>query len=309
MTVEITAISSPQQWHALRAQVVGASEAGALVGEHEYLSYWALWARKAGILPAPDDNRAMERGRRLEPVAIDMIRDRYPEWDCMIPHSHYADHEFGLGCTPDLLALDQERGSGIVQIKSVASRVFRKDWRGDGDGIRVPIWIAIQALMEADLCGAQWAYVAALVVDHEIDLHMIEIPLHPKIVETIKTEALAFWRAVLARQEPEPDYRRDSALIRAALAPEDGSEVDLSQWNELPELLQQRDAALRIVKDAQGEADAIKARIEHRMGPASIARFNGGSISFKTVHKQAYNVKASSYRQLRVMRDREGGTA
>ena len=28
----------------------------------------------------------------------------------------------------------------------------------------------------------------------------------------------------------------------------------------------------------QDEADAIKARIEHRMGPASVARFNGGVI-------------------------------
>ena len=64
MTVEITAISSNEQWHLLRSTVVGASEAGALVGEHEYLSYWGLWARKSGLLPAPDDSGAMERGRR-----------------------------------------------------------------------------------------------------------------------------------------------------------------------------------------------------------------------------------------------------
>ena len=43
------------------------------------------------------------------------------------------------------------------------------------------------------------------------------------------------------------------------------------------------------------------------MGPASVARFNGGLITFKTVHKKAYQVKATSYRQLRVMRD-QGGT-
>ena len=100
----------------------------------------------------------------------------------------------------------KERGTGVVQIKSVASRIFRERWRGDSDVIGVPVWIAIRALIEADLCGASWAYVAALVVDHEIDLHMIEVPLHPGIVDTIKTEALSFWRMVLAKQEPATGF-------------------------------------------------------------------------------------------------------
>ena len=81
MSVTCTAITSDEQWHALRAKVVGASEAGALVGEHEYLSYWALWARKSGKLPPIDDNESMERGRYLEPVAAEWISDRYPTWD------------------------------------------------------------------------------------------------------------------------------------------------------------------------------------------------------------------------------------
>jgi hypothetical protein len=309
MTVEINAIYSDTQWHSLRSKVVGASEAGALVGEHDYLSYWGLWARKSGLLPAPDDSGAMERGHRLEPVAVEMIRDRYPAWDIMVPRSHYADHEFGIGATPDLLALDQERGSGVIQIKSVASRIFRQSWRGDSDSIRVPIWIAIQALMEADLTGASWAYVAALVVDHVIDLHMIEIPLHPQIVDTIKTEALAFWRAVLAKQEPEPDFRRDHELIKAALRADDGSELDLSQWNELQDLLDRREAALAVVKEAKAEADACNAALLHRLGPAVRGTFPGGYVSAKTVNVSAHSVKASSYRKLHVVRQREEGAS
>ena len=92
MRIEITAITSSDQWHALRAKVVGASEAGALVGEHEYLSYWALWARKSGKLAAHRGQVAMERGRYLEPVAAQWIPDRYPTWDVVAPHAHYADH-------------------------------------------------------------------------------------------------------------------------------------------------------------------------------------------------------------------------
>jgi hypothetical protein len=34
----------------------------------------------------------------------------------MVPRSHYADHEFGIGCTPDLLAFDHDRGcSGVIR--------------------------------------------------------------------------------------------------------------------------------------------------------------------------------------------------
>jgi hypothetical protein len=223
----------------------------------------------------------------------------------MLPRSHYADHEFGIGCTPDLLALDQDRGSGVIQIKSVAPRIFRERWRGDSDVTRVPVWIAIQALMEADLTGANWAYVAALVVDHEIDLHLVEVPLHPGIVDTIKTEALSFWRMVLAKQEPEPDFRRDHELIRAALRTDDGSEVDLSQWNELQELLDRRETALRIAKDAKSEADACNAALLHRLGPAVRGSFPGGYVSAKTVNVSAHSVKASSYRKLHVVRDKE----
>ena len=127
--------------------------------------------------------------------------------------------------------------------------MFRKSWRGDSDGIRLPLWIAIQALMEAELTGAKWAAVAPLVVEYGIECPMIEIPLHPKVVETIKTEALAFWQRVLAAEEPEPDFRRDHELIRKALAAEDGSEIDLSQWNELPRTV---GSARRGVADCQG---------------------------------------------------------
>jgi YqaJ-like viral recombinase domain len=309
MSINIVAISSDDQWHALRRQVVGASEAGALLGEHEYLTYWALWARKSGKLPPQDDTGAMDRGRRLEPVAVQMLRDRYPRWDITAERVHYSDAEFGIGATPDAIVDDPDRGRGVIQIKSVAPSVFRKHWRGDSDAVRPPLWIAIQALMEAELVGASWAAVAALVVDHEIDLHLVEVPMHRGIVNTIKSEALTFWQAVLAGREPDPDYRRDAALIRAALTLEDGSEIDLSHDNELPALLAHRETVIAEAKKFDDERKTIDAQLLHRLGNAAIGRFNGGYISAKTIRKKAYEVKATSYRQLRVVRDHGVGSS
>src|SRR4029077_4026527 len=235
-----TPIENDQQWKALRKQCIGASESPALLGVHDYLTYYGLWARKCGKLPRDNEETgAMERGRRLEPVAVEVIRDRYPHWDITVPHAHYADQQFGLGATPDLLAHDPERGDGVIQIKSGAPQVFRSSWRGDSDILLPPIWIVIQTLQEAWLTGASWAAVAALVIDHEINLHLIDVPDHPAIIETLQTEALKFWQLVLSGREPDPDYKRDGEIIRAMLRKDDGSEVDLSGINELPGLLDQ----------------------------------------------------------------------
>jgi predicted phage-related endonuclease len=304
MAVTVTPIENRAQWQALRRRVVGASEAGALCGVHDYLTYFALWARKSGKLPDVEDNGAMERGRRLEPVAVDMIRDRYPEWNVAVPHEHYADQEFGIGATPDLLAHD-DRGDGVIQIKSVAPSVFRRAWRGESDVLMPPTWIAIQALMEAHLTGSSWAVVAALVVDHEIDLHVVEVPMHRGIIETVKNEALKFWELVISGEEPDPDYARDGELIRNLLKKDDGSEIDLSEQNDLFELLDQRDSALALSKQYEEEAKTVNAQLLHRLGNAAVGHFNGGYISAKTVNRPSYTTKPTSYRQLRVVRDKQ----
>jgi YqaJ-like viral recombinase domain len=305
MTVVITPIENNEQWLALKLKVLGASEIAALFGVHEYLTYYGLWARKSGRIPPQPDNEAMERGRLLEPVAVEVIRDRYPQWRVTVPHEHYADHEFGIGATPDLLVHDPERGQGVVQIKSVAPSVFRRAWRSDSDAIRAPIWIVIQALMEQHLTGAQWAAVAPMVVDHRIDLEVIDVPEHPAIVEHAKSESIKFWEIVFSGREPDPDYKRDGELIRAMLRQDDGSEIDLSGYNDMPDLVAQRETALAMAKQFKEEADDISAQLLHRMGTASFGRFNGGYLSAKTVNRPAYQVKASSYRQLRVVKDRE----
>jgi predicted phage-related endonuclease len=301
--ITITEIVSNEQWHALRRPVIGASEAGALLGVHEYKTYFGLWATKSGKLPSDDaDNAAMERGRRLEPVAIDVIRDRNPDLELRIPHAHYADHDCGIGATPDLLARHKERGDGVIQIKSVAPSIFRHVWCGETDMVQPPIWIVIQALVERYLTGSAWAAVAPIVVDHDIRLELIEVPDHPAIIETVKDEAKKFWELVASGREPDPDYKRDGELIRKMLQKEDGSEIDLSGKNELSSLLDQRDYVRANAKRYEDEGKAIDAQLFHWLGNAAIGRFPGGYISAKTVSRAAHEVKATSYRQLRVVR-------
>jgi hypothetical protein len=301
MTIIRTDIQSDAHWHALRRAVVGASEAPALCGVHEYLTYYQLWGRKTGRLPVIDDNAAMQRGRMLEPIAVALIREEYPEWNATPPRAHYADQDTGLGCTPDLLATDPERGPGSIQIKSVAPRIFRHSWHGDSDAVDPPIWIVMQAITEAYLTGSAWAAVAALVIDHDIQLHMVDVPMHAGIITKVQAEAIAFWRMVTEGREPDPDYRRDGEVLRTLLQQDDGTEIDLSAHNELPELIAMREDELAQAKLHKENADALNTQLLHMLGAASLGRFNGGFIAAKTVHRKGYEVKPSTYRQLRVV--------
>ena len=56
----------------------------------------------------------------------------------------------------------------------------------------------------------------------------------------------------------------------------------------MPDLLDDRETAMRIAKDAKDKTDEINGRLWHKLGTAAVARFNGGMISGKTVHKKAY---------------------
>jgi hypothetical protein len=300
MTVTRTAILNDVQWHKLRAPNVGASEVGALLGIHDYLTALELWGRKTGRLThVSAESAAMERGRRLESVAVEMIAEDFPQWTVERPKAYFSDDGLRLGATPDLFVTDATHGLGIVQIKCVEPGVFRRGWMVDGE-LRPPLWIAVQAITEAHLTGATWASVAALVVSYGIDLHMVDVPIIPGVVQRIRDETAKFWHLVDSGRAPDPDFGRDIMVLRQLYGIDDGSEIDLTGDNEMPVLAAERAAINEEIKMAQARLDTINAHLLAKMGPAQIARFAGGYVTAKTTTRKAYTVAASTYRPLRI---------
>ena len=136
-----------------------------------------------------------------------------------------------LGATPDLLALSPTHGLGTIQIKSVSPWAFKNRWNNGGD-VTPPDWIEAQVLTEAHLVGAQWAAVAALVIEDGIDLHLVDVPIDTDKIAAIRDRVALFWRAVETGRPPDPDYGRDGRLLAKLYAQDDGTEVDLSGDNE-----------------------------------------------------------------------------
>jgi predicted phage-related endonuclease len=292
-------------WLAMRGRDVTASVVGALFGEHDFITEYELWAAKTGRIKATsEESEAMRRGRLLEPVAVQILREMQPTWHIEYSTAeqvYFRDPAARLGGTPDVIVDAPERGRGIVQVKTVAAPVYRKKWLVDGEP-EAPLWIAMQASVEAYLTGSRWAAVAPLVIDHYgLDMPLIEVPIVDGLIDAIKDRVAEFWAMVESGREPEPDYARDAALIERLYAEgDDFEEVDLSDDNRIPVLLAEREELVEDLKAAKDRLSEIEAEVKAKMGHATVAHLGDGRrITWETRHRRGFTSPPSSYRFLK----------
>lgn len=305
MPIESIAITDREQWLKLRLNDVTASAAGALLGEHEYLTGYGLWLEKAGKSPSDGEmTEAQERGIELEPIALRRLRKQQPTWNVWNPGVYLRDTDARVGATPDAFVQDPERGLGVVQFKSVQPYMFRKKWRTEEGGVEPPLWIAVQAMLEAHLARAQWAAVGALVISYGIELHMVDVPIKPGVIRRIYQETEKFWQLVASGETPSLDYARDADLIAQVYDKDDGSEIDLTGDNELPEVFDQLLEAREDKANAAAKEKTARAELLSKIGNASLARLaDGRLISAKSQRRAGYVVKATEFRAIRIAKE------
>ncbi len=248
----------------------------------------------------------MRRGRLLEPVALKLLAEERPAWSIEVGQHYFRDPAARIGATPDAFAVDPNRpGFGIVQVKTVEPGIFRKKWRADEEfgEAEPPLWIVIQAIVEAELTGASWACVVAMTVSFGVDLHVVEIPLHAGVMARLREAVAEFWRKTAAGDAFEPDYAKDAALIARLIGSDDGSMVDLSGDNIIPALADEDEILAEEIKTRTERRKAIKAEALAKIGVAASATINGRVVlTAKTVHRKGYEVKPCSYRDVRFKR-------
>lgn len=293
-------IENRDQWLKLRGRDVTASVAGALLGVHPYATALGIYLLKAGLITEdPEETAPMRRGRLLEPVAVQMLREEGPYLAAQYPVGlYYRDPDARLGATPDCLAQDRNGDLGVVQFKTVEPGVFKRQWKDEDGAISPPLWVVCQAIVEAHLTGAKWAAVAAMVVGFGIELHVVPVPIHAGVVERVRAEVRAFWDRVARGDPPPADYGRDGKLIARLYPDASGEIIDLSADNMLPTIAAEDKQLAAEIKERIERRDAIKAEVLAKLGPASGALFQGGRITACTISRKAYSVAASSYRKL-----------
>jgi predicted phage-related endonuclease len=308
MTIERRPITDRAEWLEWRKPDVTASTVGGLFGCHPYVTALRLYAEKRGTEFEPlDDNKILRRGRWLEPAIAKAVRELEPSLQATPANDYYRDPDLRLGATPDFLLLDGQGRSGVLQAKTAAPHIYRRDWQ---DGKEPPLWILLQAATEMRLTGAQFAVVAVMVVDpFALDVVLSRFERNAAVEEKIVRQVRAFWHLVEAGQEPEPDFGRDDAVIRALHPRADrGSLLDLRSSNKVMDMLVRRADAVSRIKELENEKGSIEAELRYRLGDHESALVDGFKITYKNVHLPERVVPESNNRQLRIYDQRAKGS-
>lgn len=307
--VDLIPFADERHWLAARSKDVTASVAGALFGVHEFITPYDLWADKSGRIAREDlsGNIAIQRGKLLEPVAVELMRQEHPEWD--IHHNtgaktvYYRASNQRIGATPDTLVECPDRGPGTVQIKSVEQSIFRRKWTPDGIAPEPPLWIAMQVIIEAHLTGSKWAAVAPLVVGHGITLPIIDIPLVADVMDAVIAKTADFWDGIESGVEPVPDFSLDGDTIDGLHPTDQGGEIDLVSDRSVYALIEQRSDLLDQRQTAIDKITEIDNRLKHAMQGCGLAYLpNGMRMTWRNQRRVAADGTVNVFRVLRVPR-------
>jgi len=276
MTIRIIKPADRLEWHGARKKFITASVAGALLHCHPYTTAYQLWAEKTDrIQPDDAENDAMRRGRLLEPAAAQMLREERPEWviDYRNDQAFYCDDAIRIGCTPDAFAMRPDiLGDGIVQFKTSSEEAFRKAWVDPETGeVEIPLWIAVQAIVEAKMTGAKWAAVAVMVVGRGIHMEVVDIPLHEPTWQRLIWATAEFWSVTDAGQHPPIDWERDGSTVIDVYRSTVARKVDLSTDEFFDGYVARLEETRTIRREKQKLEENLRAQILYAMHDAEVA--------------------------------------
>lgn len=295
-------VTDRESWLEMRKRDVTASVIGALFGLHPYETPLGLFVEKSGVEMPEIDNAVLRRGRLLEGAVAQAVAEERPTWKITKATEYLRDPKARIGATPDFYIAGDPRGCGVMQAKTVAPSVYRKEWTEDSP----PFWIVLQNATEMMLADVTWGAIAALVVDPwKLDLHIYEVPRHAAAEKKLRDAVAQFWADVEAGREPKTDYARDGDLL-SMLYPTSapGKTIDLTGDNFAPTLLDEREKLSQVIKDADTRKDEIETELKSKLGDAEAALISGWRLSWKTQHRKEYTVKASSFRVMRASREK-----
>lgn len=295
MTATTIQLRDDAHWRELRSKHIGGSEVAALFGEHAQVTPFELWHRKIGNIPEPDlsDNDRVMWGTILEPAIAAGVAQK-TGWTVRKVRRYLSNADIGLGGSLDFEVIGNDRGPGILEIKT-ADWMVAKNWE---DGTP-PLAYMLQVMSYLSLTGRSWGCMAVLVGGN--DLRLFDFERRPKTIELIEAKVRDFWQSIRDNKEPKPDFAKDAATVGAIYAStEEGKVIDLNGSNRAPELIAQYQQAAADEKDAENRKKAAKAELMTLIGDAELAYCGFSKISAKMIKGAHIEYDRKPYRDFRV---------
>lgn len=187
-----------------RTGFLGGSDLAAVLGISPWKTPYELYEEKLGIAPETEDDerrdRILKRGKRLEPVVMEMLGEEY---DIAVTERNRIayDPEFSwMRAEIDFEYMLPGGSIGNGDVKTVHPYAA-KDW-GETLTDEVPVYYIAQFQWGMMITGAQVCAVAALIGAD--DLRLYYVPRDAEIIAMLRAKALQFWDEHVMVEIPPP---------------------------------------------------------------------------------------------------------
>ena len=267
-----------------RREFIGGSDVAAILGISKWKTAYQLWLEKTGQENGEPTNeqreRVLARGKRLEPVVLDMLAEE-TGIEITARNQRYKDSELPfMACE-----IDAESGDTNVEIKTVHP-FAAKDW-GDEGTDEIPVYYTAQVMHGLSITQRKECIVAALIGADDLRIHRVEYDA--EAAEMIRNKVRWFWTdCVLGGVAPEPASLDD---VRRMFARDIGTEINAT--------VEVRNAVLRLkgiseqIKVLDAEADELKTRVQAYMEDDAVLTWDGKNLAtWKTQKRSSLDQKA-----------------
>lgn len=211
-------VAGSSEWHAERANGVGGSEVGTIMGLNPWESAYALWAKKTGkISGIIEENWAIRFGKAFEDPILQLWQEEHHEWE-VFNTATYADENCDYRhANPDALARHKVTGEWMI----VEVKTSRNTWD------EVPPAYVAQVLHYMGIMKIQRGVIVAVA---GMTWNEYEVPFNQDMIDHQNAAIDAFWDSIQTDTKPAWDGSESTYnAIRMQYEEIDGTEVDLGQ--------------------------------------------------------------------------------
>lgn len=263
-----TFTNGSSEWHEVRADGIGGSEIGTILGLNPWESPYYLWASKTGQIPPKQlDSFAVKLGNYLEPVILEKILpEMHPDWELYSVGTYQHPKLPFLHANPDALA--KVNGEWVV----VEVKTSRNYWE------EIPPHYIQQTMHYMNVLGIKKAVICGLVA---MDWKEIWIDFDEFEGKVIEQKASEFWKMVVDGTEPDFDGSDSTYQAVREMHPDiDGTEVEIDGLHHLS-------LAQEAFDKAEAELRKQKSEVLALMGSAQHAYIEHEGKKYRVASRQA----------------------
>lgn len=253
------------EWHAARADGIGASEVAAVLGLSRWGTPLEVYRAKKGVIRDIPEHLSYF-GHALEPVIAGWVTRTYP--DIGYVGSGFSARSVRapwLTASPDRIITDRDHNGPVPLELKTADAFTAKAWE---DG--VPLGYQAQVQTQMFVLGARWGYLAVLHGGNRPDIHRLDRD-DAFIDDILLPVTERFWNDhVLADVPPDPVTTAEAVSLWPGdpdLAV-DGDEALYELWEEYG-----RQQAIAI--EAEATLNVVKLELQKAMREATTLTYEG----------------------------------